>query len=331
MRPSFHPFLVNDPFGDPGLYIDFLFERRALLFDLGDIRALPPRKLLRISDIFVSHCHMDHFMGFDWLLRIRLGRERDVRLYGPPGFLDQVEGKLSAYTWNLVHRYESDFVLTVMELAEDGHARQAVFRLQNAFQREAETEAIINDNILHNEMDFRVRCAILDHGIPCLAFALEEKQHVNVLKNRLAELGLAAGPWLQKLKRAILEDRPADSPIAGPEGRIFTLGELKSCLRFTPGLKLAYVTDVLFNESNAARIENLARDADKLFIEAVFAQELAERARDKCHLTAAQAGWLAHRAKVKTVIPFHHSPIYREQKALLQQELQTHFRQGRSP
>ncbi|MBI2160386.1 MAG: hypothetical protein HYU25_08435 [Candidatus Rokubacteria bacterium] len=29
MRPHFHPSLVNDPFGDPALDVEFLFERRA--------------------------------------------------------------------------------------------------------------------------------------------------------------------------------------------------------------------------------------------------------------------------------------------------------------
>jgi hypothetical protein len=30
MTPQFHPSLVNDPFDDPAVYVDFLYERRAL-------------------------------------------------------------------------------------------------------------------------------------------------------------------------------------------------------------------------------------------------------------------------------------------------------------
>ena len=90
MTPIFSAELVNGPFGDPTLYLDWRFEGRALLFDLGDLGALAPRKILRVSDVFVSHTHMDHFAGFDRLLRLCLGRETAVRLYGPPGFIDRV-------------------------------------------------------------------------------------------------------------------------------------------------------------------------------------------------------------------------------------------------
>jgi ribonuclease Z len=200
MRPLFHPTLVNGPTGDPVVYIDCLFQRRALLFDLGDIQQLAPRKLLRVSDVFVSHAHMDHFIGFDWLLRVCLGRGLSIRLFGPPGFLDQVGHRLAAYSWNLVEGYDTDLVLEVTEVSPDGRARRACFRCKSAFRRENEQTFEIADGVLHDEEFFRVRCAFLDHKLPCLGFALEEKQHLNVWKNRLDELGLPTGPWLQELK-----------------------------------------------------------------------------------------------------------------------------------
>src|SRR5699024_9533709 len=83
MRPRFYPTLVNGRWGDPALFVDLLMERRAILFDLGDIAALPARSVLRLTDIFVSHAHIDHFFGFDLLLRLLVGRDRELRLYGP--------------------------------------------------------------------------------------------------------------------------------------------------------------------------------------------------------------------------------------------------------
>jgi len=50
------------------------------------------------------------FFGFDRLLRLLVGREKTVSLYGPAGLLDQVHHKLLGYRWNLVDRYADDLV-----------------------------------------------------------------------------------------------------------------------------------------------------------------------------------------------------------------------------
>src|SRR5258708_8066473 len=68
MRPIFDAALVNRTFGDPGVLIDLKFERRAILFDIGDVSGLPTPNVLRVSDRFVPHTHHDHFPRFDHLL-----------------------------------------------------------------------------------------------------------------------------------------------------------------------------------------------------------------------------------------------------------------------
>ena len=49
MTPQYHPFLVNGRFGHPVVYVDFRYSKRGILFDLGDIAALPTRKILRAT------------------------------------------------------------------------------------------------------------------------------------------------------------------------------------------------------------------------------------------------------------------------------------------
>ncbi|MCL4316204.1 MAG: MBL fold metallo-hydrolase [Gammaproteobacteria bacterium] len=333
MRPIFHPQLVNDPFGDPGLYVEFLFEKRALLFDLGDLRALAPRKILRLSHVFVSHTHMDHFVGFDRLLRICLGRDKKLSLYGPPGFIEQVNHKLAAYTWNLVQNYPADFTLDVFEAHPDGRLDSVEFHCRHGFQPERAHSSAIAGGVLVDDPAFRVHVTFLDHKTPCLAFALEEKQHVNVWKNRLQAQGLAVGPWLKDLKTAVLSGAPDDTPLAvqwraagASQEKYLPLGLLKNnILRIVPGQKVAYVTDVIYHAKNARRIVELVQDSDLLFIECTFLEEDAAHAAQKYHLTARQAGLLARTAGVKRVTPFHFSPKYSAQPDRLTQELTQAF------
>ena len=329
MTPQFHPCLVNGPFDDPAVYVDFLHERRALLFDLGDIRALSPRKILRITHIFISHTHIDHFIGFTQVLRLCLGREKSLHLFGPPDFIARVEHSLASFTWNLVGNYPTDFTVIASELHPDGTCSTVEFHCRSGFKREQERTERFADGIILEEDAFRIRTAFLDHKTVSLAFALEEKDHVNIMKNRLMELGLPMGPWLADLKRAIMRGEDDDKLVrvwcdveGGMEERRFNLGELKAkILNIVPGQRIAYVTDAAHTKANAAKIVEIARKADFLFIEAVFLDAEQAQAGERYHLTAREAGLLARQAGVARVIPFHFSPRYRGMEEALLREL----------
>ncbi len=317
MASSFRAFLVNDLFGDPALYVGLQWERRALLFDLGDISTLSAGRLLRISDVFVSHAHVDHFVGFDHLLRVLLGRPKALRLYGPPGFGDHVEGKLRGYSWNLVDGYSLS--IEVHEV-HPGGVRRCRFSCPEGFRRVEMASAASPDGVIVSEPEFRVRCAPLDHRIPCLAFALEERIHLNVDKVRLDEMGLPVGPWLMDVKRAARANAPDDlvfHVVWSAGGRRFersvSLGVLRrEVIRESPGQKLVYVTDAVGSSENRERILDLARDADVFFCEAGYPARDADRARARYHLTTVEAGRLAAESGARRFGVFHLSPKYRD-------------------
>ena len=333
MRPLFHPSLVNGRYGDPAVYVETLFERRGLLFDLGEIASLSPRKLQRIDQIFVSHTHIDHFVGFDHLLRLLVGREKSVHIYGPPGLADHVHHKLQGYRWDLVESYRDDLVFVVSELRTPQSIVTSRFRLKAAFAAEPPVSSATFDGVLCVEPMFAVSATILEHHEPCLGFALQEAAHVNIWKNRLEARGLPVGPWLRSLKQAILEARPDDHLIridaaAAHDNQLVPLGSLRDLLTVTTGQKIAYVTDVADTPANRAAIIALARNADILFIEGAFAARDAGLARQRAHLTTTAAGQIAREANAQRVEPFHFSPRYVGEEQNLLEEVMTAFAQS---
>jgi ribonuclease Z len=336
MPRHFDPTLINDPFGDPGLYVDLVFERRALLFDLGDLHRLPPRKLLRVSDVFVTHRHMDHFAGFDQLLRLLLGREKTAGIYGPPGLIDAVEHKLKAYSWNLIEGYEGNLVFRVTETDLAGNLITAAFESRTRFKRfEAKTGQSV-EGLLLQEPGLQIRSATLDHGESVLAFALEERAHINVWRNKVEAMGLLVGPWLRAFKEAVLSARPADTLIAvawrerakdNPASLPLDLLK-KEIMKITAGRKIAYVVDCSFMDANVQKIIWLAKDADILFIESTFLEADAALAKARRHLTARQAGTIARLAGAKRIVTLHHSPRYKDKGHCLTEEAQAAFDGG---
>jgi ribonuclease Z len=334
MRWLFEPRLVNDVFGDPALYVDFRDERRALLVDLGDLSRLPPRKLLRLTHVFVSHTHMDHFAGFDTLLRVVLGRMRALTLVGGPGFVAQVGHKLAAYTWNVVHRYDVPLAIDVREIGADGRGSSARFSSRHGFAREDGAPFAIDGDVLHDEAAFRVRGRFVDHGLPCLAFAIEEKLRLSVAKDRVAAQGFATGPWLRELKRALASGAPPDTPIrvawrdaSGEHATTRPLGELAHVvLDVAPGQRIGYATDLRYTAANVEALVALLSGVDRLYVESVFLDADAEHAARKNHLTARQAGEIARAVGAKSVAGFHVSPRYQGREEALAAELQDAWR-----
>ena len=327
MKPLLHAQLLNDPFGDPALFVEILWERRALLFDMGELGGIRPSKLLKVSHAFISHTHIDHFIGFDSLLRLMLNREKTLKIFGPPGFLSNVQGKLSGYTWNLSAEYP--FSVQAAEVHPHRIVTR-VFHCQEGFAPAEDGEEAFS-GVLEEDSQVQIRATHLDHLIPCLAFALQERFHINVHKECLVRMGLPVGPWLKEMKEAIWRGEGDDFRLKVPlkeKGvgeKEMALGELKKCVTVTPGQKIAYVSDCQFSEENGPKIISLAEKADLFFCEAAFLDKDRNRAEARAHLTARQAGELARVAKAKKLHIFHFSPKYEKQADLLYREAEEAF------
>ncbi|TIS55071.1 ribonuclease Z [Mesorhizobium sp.] len=327
------PRLVNEPFSDAGLLLDFRFGSRAVLFDIGDLSPLSPREILRLSHVFVSHMHMDHFAGFDRLLRLFLYRNSTVHFFGPPGLTAAVEAKLNAYTWNLLDDHSHDFTIIASDWAPAGFLHSRLFRAQSGFAPKDLPPIPAEGNILLDDPDFRIEAAMLEHGVPCLAFAFQEKIRVNVQKRQLEALGLPVGPWLSEAKRAIRRGADPETTLAPTADQRISVGELLAAeaLRTGPGQRIVYATDLAFNEANLERVVALARGAGQLFIEAGFLHEDRRLADAKRHLTAAEAGTIARLADVGHAVPMHFSPRYIGRENELHAEFRANLIAGSAP
>jgi ribonuclease Z len=333
MRTSFHPRLINDSFSDPGLFISFLYLRRAILFDLGDLRNLAPRDLMKVSHVFVTHAHVDHFIGFDALLRVLLGRQKEIHLFGPPEFFARVEGKLAGYTWNLVEEYEYRLSVKVTEVWPQKLKTRTYLCEKRFAPAGAEREEPFSGTLL-KETSFHIEGVLLDHRIPCLGLSLVENFSINIDKEALKALELPVGPWLTLFKKALYdqEDLSQPFPVTWEEGgrvvkeKSFILGELAQRIaRISPGQKIAYISDAAGSPENLAKAENLVSNADNLYVEAAFLERDREIAHRKSHLTAHQAGTLARKAGVKKLTLFHFSPRYADMAGELEREAMEAF------
>jgi len=320
MKSSFYSRLINGPFDDPGIYVRMARESRAFIVDPGFSTNLSAGDILKVTDIFVSHAHVDHFIGFDNILRTCLKKAGTVRLYGPEGFIDKVEGRLNGYTWNLTEACRLSIEVSAVE---GGTVKKAMFRASEAFKRE-DLETLPFKGVLVEEKLFKVSAVVLDHKIPCLAFSIMEDYHINIDKAKLAGMGLPVGPWLKTFKMAVRENN-IDSVI-DIDGQAYRVEDLRAIANITDGQKLTYVVDAVGSDENIQKIIELAKGSNVLYIEAYYSNEDRDIAKERFHLTAGEAGRIARKASVGRMETFHYSPRYINDPDILVKEAEAAFR-----
>ncbi len=308
--------LVNGVFGDPLLHLRIRHLGRSLLFDLGEGGRLSARIAHQVTDVFISHAHMDHISGIQWLLRSRLGEFPACRIYGPPGLARHIAGFIQSFLWDRIGEHGPCF--EVAELHEDRLQRYRLQAGHSGCERLDEIE--VTDGILLDERGFRVRGIVLDHNTPVVAYAFEPDREINIRKDRLQEQGLEQGPWLTELKQQLLADNRS-AVIQLPNGQKKSVGALAELALIRPGKRLVYATDLADTATNRQLLITFARNAHTFFCESPFIVKDVQHAMRNGHLTTRACGEIASAAGVGRLVAFHFSRRYRDMPQQIYEEL----------
>jgi ribonuclease Z len=228
----------------------------------------------RKMHIFISHLHGDHLFGLPGMLHSLsfMGRTQGLEIVGPRGIIEFVRSV------NRVVKLYPQFPISVREVS----AGRVV-----------------------NEPEYEVHAAWGLHGIPCLAYAFQEKPKSGRFDPAKArKLGIPEGPLWKKLQSSpsitLNGKRIASRLVVGPLRR---------------GVKITYAVDTRPCEA----VARLAKGSDLLIHDSCFDESAAVKAKNYGHSTATEAARVAKKNKVRKLALFHISAMYEDPKPLLKQ------------
>ncbi|MDD1743610.1 MAG: ribonuclease Z [Methanomassiliicoccales archaeon] len=207
---------------------------------------------MKVSSVFISHLHGDHFLGLPALVQSMSfnGRERQLRVFGPPGMCATMKSILG------LGYFSPSFEIAVRDL-KDG-------------------DVVV-------EGDFTVKAVEVEHTVPSLGYVMEgppKPGRFNLEKAK--ELGVPSGPLFGSLQegRTVEIDGRSITPsmvLGAPRrGLKFAIsGDTRPSQRFEDA---AHCSDVLVHESTVT--SDLLVDAKEYgHTTAKQAAELAKRAK----------------------------------------------------
>jgi len=133
----------------------------SLLLDCGEGTT---RKLIQINaidnlkSIFLTHLHVDHFLGIFmllWYYMVR-GRKNDLTIYGPSKTKETIEKILTIQIKVINPNFQGDF---------------NTLRFKLHF-----IELIESDEIQEIQDEYKIKYVAMEHGIPTLAYRVEDEE-----------------------------------------------------------------------------------------------------------------------------------------------------------
>uniref|UniRef100_A0ABM5FUF3 Zinc phosphodiesterase ELAC protein 1 isoform X1 n=2 Tax=Pogona vitticeps TaxID=103695 RepID=A0ABM5FUF3_9SAUR len=292
------------------------FEGECWLFDCGEGTQTQfmksHLKAGRITKIFVTHLHGDHFFGLPGLLcTISLQSSPDaqrlpVEIYGPLG--------LKSFLWRAMELSYSqlNFPYAVYELVPtpdqcpgEEWKELSFTDGDRALSKEIQGKTIYLDPAedsytLVENGQFVVKAFRLFHRIPSFGFVVEEKPRTGRLNARkLKELGVQPGPLYGKLKEGIT--------VALEDGTVILPSDVLE--EPLPGRKVCIFGDCSGIVGEGA--VSLCYGADLLVHEATLDDSQEDKAKERGHSTPKMAATFAQQCKVKRLVLSHFSQRYK--------------------
>jgi len=270
-----------------GVFLRYGFE--GILFDCGEgtqrqmnITGLNRNK---IRKILITHWHGDHVGGLIGLLQTmgNVDFRPRVDLYGPVGTKERMEHLI----------------------------KSVIFDVRIDLQvHEIDAKPGTLTKVCENKR-YKIMCAPMEHGVPCLGYSFIEKDRRRIKKSFLEKHNIPEGPHLAFLQ----------------EGKAITYKgkklEVEEATSIVKGKKFVFITDT----EPTDECVRLAKDAELLIMEATYESKLENKARQYKHTTAKEAGLIANKANVKKLLMTHFSQRY-ETVQELEEDAQTVFDQS---
>jgi ribonuclease Z len=159
--------------------------------------------------------------------------------------------------------------------------------------------------VILDTTDITVETIPLDHRIACTGFLFKQKKRLKkIIKEKIIELNIPI-QYYSDIKKG------ADYVAA--DGTVYKNADITSNPKEPKSY--AYCSDTLYNESYFAQISN----ADLLYHESTFLNNMLDRAQSTYHTTALQAGEVAVKTQAKRLLIGHFSARYKTLNELLEE------------